>query len=159
MTDQEKLEKMHQFIKDNKIELQSIEGKSFDRLMMDIVGNQETFSQLLCLVAVITRGRYITIVDPIAAESIKAKKERKAFFLNLILDILYTLKMIKYVKIEDGLILVDITDNELAESLNKARYEMANQNEDARDLIKVIDETMKDDPRYRELKKEFEMDI
>lgn len=143
------------YVEDNKLEIPSLEGEDFFELANRVVNDQEKFGVLLALLAIIVRGKHLVIVNELAENSIKYKKEKKAYVLNIILDILCYIEFIKYLKVSETIILVEILNDEIASSLHKIKRVMIDKKEDAYKAIRELDDMLKDNKEYQDLKKQF----
>lgn len=136
------------YIDNNDIELPSLEGKTFEEMMNSIVNNKELFSQLLCLITVLVDNKFIRIPNELAKVSIKYKIEKKAYILNIVLDILKYLDMIAYISVNENLILAKITNEELANSLSNIKRELIAKNNKAKNLINDLDKELSNNNEY-----------
>lgn len=140
------------YIDTQKVDIPDLEGKTFEEVMNRIVNDNEVFSQLLCLLTVLVDNKFIRIPDELAQASIKYKIERKAYLLNIVLDILKYLDMIEYVKISEKLILVKITNDDLANSLSEMKRELIAKNNKAKRLIDELDKELSKNEEYLKIK-------
>lgn len=143
------------YINTNDLNLPSLEGKTFEEIMNSIVNNKETFSQLLCLLTVLVDNKFIRIPNELAKQSIKYKIEKKAYLLNIILDILKYLDMIEYIKVSEDLILAKIINEELANSLSNMKRELIAKNNKANNLINELDKELSNNKEYLRFKEQF----
>lgn len=119
-----------------------------EELFAKIVENKELFSIMLCYVALMTSGRYINILYDVAKNSMEAKKNRKLYLVNVILDILKYLKFIEYVDIseKEERIIVKITNEELANELNSSRFALEKNPEMFQELIEAAKKDVQNNP-------------
>lgn len=141
-----------EYIENNQIDLPSLDGRTFQQIANDIINNRELFSQLLCLLTFLVNSKYISLPNEIAKTSIKAKKEKKLFIINIILDILKYLDMIEYVSISESLILAKITNDELANSLNDMKIKLIENNDKFKNLISELDKELSNNNEYLAIK-------
>ena len=149
------LNSIDEYINNAKIELPSLEGKTFEEVCNSLVNDTERFSQLLCLLCILVEGKYIRLPDEVAETSIRYKKNKQAYLINICLDILKYLDMIEYVKISEKLILAKITNEELANSLSKMKLELKANNEKFSKLSKDIDKELDNNEEYQEIKRKL----
>ena len=149
------LNSIDEYIDNAKIELPSLEGKTFEEVCNSLVNDTERFSQLLCLLCILVEGKYIRLPDEVAETSIRYKKNKQAYLINICLDILKYLDMIEYVKISEKLILAKITNEELANSLSKMKLELKANNEKFSKLSKDIDKELDNNEEYQEIKRKL----
>ena len=149
------LNSIDEYIDNSKIELPSLEGKTFEEVCNSLVNDTERFSQLLCLLCILVEGKYIRLPDEVAETSIRYKKNKQAYLINICLDILKYLNMIEYVKISEKLILAKITNEELANSLSKMKLELKANNEKFSKLSKDIDKELDSNEEYQEIKRKL----
>lgn len=143
------------YINNNDIELPSLEGKTFEEVMNSIVNNKELFSQLLCLITVLVDNKFIRIPNELAKVSIKYKIEKKAYILNIVLDILKYLDMIAYISVNENLILAKITNEELANSLSNIKRELISKNNKAKKLINELDRELSNNNEYIKIRRDI----
>lgn len=139
----EQLELLDKTIKEYNLELPDI-NISREEVFNKIIENKELFATLLAYVSVMTSGRYITIRFELAKKSIEAKRNRKFHPLNITLDILKYLDFIEYKKIDEEEIIVYISNEYLANDLNKLRLELESQQDKILDNAENIKKELED---------------
>ena len=153
---------MDKYIEENKLEIPSLEGKAFVDIMEQIVSDKKLFAQLLCLIAVLVNGRHITIIGDLAKASIQYKIEKKAYLLNIILDILFYLEFIVYEKITEECISIRILNEDMANELNNMKFKLKDNGDNFSSLVKVMDEYYSNESefkdKYNEIKEEIKND-
>lgn len=149
------LNNIDEYIDNAKIELPSLEGRTFEEVCNSLVNDTEKFSQLLCLLCILVEGKYIRLPDEVAETSIRYKKNKQAYLINICLDILKYLDMIEYVKISEKLILAKITNEELANSLSKMKLELKANNDKFSKLSKDIDKELDNNKEYQDIKRKL----
>lgn len=143
------------YIDNNDIELPSLEGKTFEEVMNSIVNNKELFSQLLCLITVLVDNKFIRLPSELSKVSIRYKIEKKAYILNIVLDILKYLDMITYVTVSNDLILAKITNDELANGLNTMKRELIAKNNKIKKLVEEFDKELSNNEEYLKIRKKI----
>lgn len=122
----EQLELLDKTIREHNLELPDINiGR--EEIFKKIIEDKELFATLLAYISILTNSRYITIRYELAKQSIEAKRNRKFHPMNIVLDILKYLDFIEYKKINEEEIVIYISNECLANDLNKLRFELESQ--------------------------------
>ena len=147
---------LEEYIDESKLKIPSLEGKTFEDVMSKLIADKESFSQMLCMLSILVGGRYITLLDDLAEASIRYKIEKKAFLLNITLDILFYLEFISYEKVTKDCILIKILNEDLANELNTMRIKMKEHSDKYKRTVEAVDKFYSDNPKYQEIKKKLQ---
>ena len=119
-------------------ELEDIKGQGFAYFASHVINDTKIMEYFIIILSMMADGRYITVGSDLAKLSIEFKKKRKAFLLNIILDVFYFLGFTKYEKISQEQILIKIVNEEFCDKLNNIKIEMINSNIDLSELNNVL---------------------
>lgn len=160
MIDTSVLDKIDSIIETNKlgIELPEIKG-SFRELSTKLVADKEKFSIMLAMLSVMTEGKYIRLFGKLAEESIKYKKERKLYLMNLTLDILYFIGAIRYIEINEDRIIAEIIDNEMLDAMSTLKAELSTSYTKFADEIKATMSYYSNLDSYKEFCEKYNINI
>lgn len=121
-----------------------------DEVFKILTQDKEKMNAVITMLAFFVDGKYIRLFGKFAEYSVKYKKERKAFIINIGLDILCWLKWIEYLEVKEDSIVIKIIDKTFEYELNRAKEELIQKGKEKELFV---------DKYYRELKafKDFKM--
>lgn len=160
MIDMTLLDKVNEIADKNKlnIDLPEIKG-SFRELSTKLLADKEKISIMLAMLAVFTEGRYIRLFGRLAEDSIKYKKERKLYLMNLTLDILYFIGAIRYLEINDNKIIAEIIDDDILEAMSSIKAELSTSYTKYSDEIRTIALYYSNLDSYKEFCEKYNINI
>lgn len=155
MIDKE-LDLLDKYIEDNKLEIPSLEGKTFKEVMESVVNNKELFAQMLCVLSVFVFGNQIILPGALAKASIEHKINKKAFILNIVLDITFYLEFISYEKVTEESIIAKIINADFANELANIKIQLKEKNQDYNNMAREIDkELFRINKKYQDIQAEL----
>lgn len=115
-----------------------LRGKTLEELQQRFFSDKFTASYVLALICLLMNGKTIVIAGELAKLSIKYKRERKLWLINLVLDTLYQIEFIKYTKITEDCIIAEIINTEFLDAMIHARNELRKNNDEFKKELDVI---------------------
>ena len=148
----EAIRQVEQLIESNKMgempDLCQIGGR--DAVFQILTQDQKKMQAVLGMLTFFVDGKYIRLFGKLAEYCIKYKKMRKAFIINIGLDILHYLGWTKYLEVKEDSIVIKIIDDTFATDINRAKEDL---------IAKQKERELFVDKYYKELQafKDYEM--
>lgn len=138
MTNQN-LDKVRELLKTYECNIPDIPKQSLVSIFTNIQEtNKDNLNTIFVILVTFIEGRYIHLFGEVAKDSIKFKKEKKLYLLNIILDVLYYLGATRYIEIDEDKIIIEITDDTILKALLDIKKECLDKQKELSQDIETI---------------------
>lgn len=140
MTNQN-LDKVRELLKSYECYVPDIPKQSLVSIFSNIQEtSRDNLNVIFVVIIAFLEGRYIHLFGEVAKDSIKFKKEKKLYLLNLVLDVLYYLGATRYIEIDEDKIIIEIIDDTILKALLDIKKECLDKHKELSRDIETIKE-------------------
>lgn len=138
MTNQN-LDKVKELLKTYECNIPDIPKQSLASIFTNIQEtNKDNLTTIFVILVTFIEGRYIHLFGEVAKDSIKFKREKKLYLLNIVLDVLYYLGATRYIEIDEDKIIIEITDDTILKALLDIKKECLDKQKELSEYIETI---------------------
>lgn len=138
MTNQN-LDKVKELLKTYECNIPDIPKQSLVSIFTNIQEtNKDNLTTIFVILVTFIEGRYIHLFGEVAKDSIKFKREKKLYLLNIVLDVLYYLGATRYIEINEDKIIIEITDDTILKALLDIKKECLDKQKELSEDIETI---------------------
>lgn len=138
MTNQN-LDKVKELLKTYECNIPDIPKQSLVSIFTNIQEtNKDNLTTIFVILVTFIEGRYIHLFGEVAKDSIKFKREKKLYLLNIVLDVLYYLGATRYIEIDEDKIIIEITDDTILKALLDIKKECLDKQKELSEDIETI---------------------
>lgn len=118
------LDKAREILKSYESNIPDIPKQSLQSIFSDVQDKRlEDLNVMFVIIVTFLEGRYIHLFGEVAKDSIRFKKEKKLYLLNLIIDVLYYLGATRYIEVSEDKIIIEIIDDTILKALSDIKKE------------------------------------
>lgn len=149
------IDRVKKLLKDYECNIPDIPKQSLISLFSNIQEtNKDNLNVMFVVIVTFLEGRYIHLFGEVAKDSIRFKREKKLYLLNLILDVLHYLGATRYIEIAEDKIIIEIIDDTILKALLAIKKEALDKSYELSKDIQAIRDYYTSLDSYKEWQKQ-----